>query len=97
MDPLLYPAYPHLLFVLFRLRGLVAGCQLLWGPFLDMGHDIIGQLIVLYEPQDKVCEVLRTHGGRVCLGQVFLIRAAVAEVEGSIATCRPTHLLTLHV
>ena len=96
VDPLLYPADPHLFLVLFRLKGLVAGCQLLLGPFLDRGHEIIGQLIDLYEPQDKVREVLRTHAERVCFRQVILVHAAVAEVEGGIATERPTHFLTLH-
>ena len=75
----------------------MAGCQLLLGPFLDRGHEIIGQLIVLYEPQDKVGEVLRTHAGRVCFRQVLLVHAAVAEVEGGFAIDRPTHFLTLHV
>ena len=97
VDPLLYPADPHLLLVLVRLKGLLAGCQLLLGPFLDRGHEIIGQLIVLYEPQDKVGEVLRTHAGRVCFRQVLLVHAAVAEVEGGFAIDRPTHFLTLHV
>ena len=83
--------------VLVRLKGLVAGCQLLLGPFLDGGHDIIGQLIVLYEPQNKVCEVLRNHAGRVCFRQVLLVHAVVAEVEDGIATDCSTHLLALHV
>ena len=97
MDPLLYPADPHLLLVLVRLKGLLAGCQLLLGPCLDKVHEIIGQLFVLYEPQNKVGEVLRTHARRVCFRKVLLVHAAVAEVEGSVAIDCSTHFFTLHV
>ena len=97
VDPLLYPADPHLLSVLLCLKGLVAGCQLLLGPCLDKGHEIIGQLFVLYEPQDKVGEVLRTHAGRVCFRKVLLVHAAVAKIESSVAIDCSTHFLALHV
>ena len=62
-----------------------------------MGHQITGQLIVLYEPLDIICEVLGTHAERVRFRQVLLVHAAVTEVEGGIATCSPAHVLALHV
>ena len=47
--------------------------------------------------QDEVGEVLRTHGDRFCVRQVSLVHAAIAKLEGGLATDSHTKVLTLHV
>ena len=58
--------------VLVRLQSFVASCKLLLGALLDDGREISGQLIGLYEKQDKIGDILRTHAGGVCVRQILV-------------------------
>lgn len=97
MNPLLYPAYPHLLLVFARLKGLVPAAQILHRSILNKDDEIVGQLIIFNQPLDEISEVLRTHTRSVCLRHVLLVHTSKTEIKGALTMVFPTHLLALHI